>query len=262
MWRAPGPSPKRPKLQPIQVIRPAKYDEQAGPPILWGPLLIAYAPRYAASRGLYRIFNAAVYKFFRSNSAPPDPADSPFATNSTLAFTPTSTFADGTWYISVGYFNGVLDSGFLPLGPQGQTYRRLVISSGVALPQPPSPPTAYSLEVRAGGVIRVLAYYASTADGANAADQWGISYTIDGSTPPVNSAGIVALMSGGPFVILSYDLPAQADGTVVKVQIQTIRNADTAYSLPITPLSATAVANGPVGPSWGGSWPGAITDGE
>ena len=261
-WRSPGPSGLRPRLWPIRVIKPAKYDDQAGPPIQWGPLLIAYAARHGASRSLYRIFNAAEYRFYRSNVAPPDPSDTPFATNSTLAFTPSDTFADGTWYLSVSYFNGVLDSGFLPLGPQGQTYRRLVIASGVDAPQPPSPPTAYTLEVRAGGVIRVVAYYSSVSDGTNKANQWGISYTTNGSTPAVNSAGVLVLMAGGPFDILSYDLPAQADGTTVKVQIQTIRSADTAYSDPITPLVATAVATGPAGVPQAGTWPGVVTDGE
>ena len=220
---------------------------------------VSFSTHRASARGLYRIFNTAGFRFFWSNSGAPVAGTTPQATNATLPYQPSATFADGTWYLSVSYFDGVLDSGFLPIGPQGQTYLVLVISGGAALGTPPSGPTNPRLQVRAGGVVRVLASYIPAADGVNAADHWGIAYTTNGSTPPSGSATIKpAITTGsGALKLLAYDLPAQTNGTVVKVQLQMIRG--TTYSLPGTVLSATADATGPSAPlalqSWFGPLP-------
>lgn len=211
----------------------------------------------AAARGLYRIFNPAEYRFYRG-SVPPLESDTPFATSATLVFQPVDTFADGVWYLSVSYFNGVLDSGFLPLGPRGETYLVMEISSGAGMRARPGLPNSAKLEVRAGGVIRVVAFYAPLPDGADRATEWAIAYTVDGSTPATDTPTIVRPIKSGSIVILSYDLPAQVDGTTVKVRVQTRRGAD--YSLPGDVLTAVAVAIGPSAPLALQSWSGALPE--
>ncbi len=74
----------------------------------------------------YRVFTTAEYRFYRAQGAPPAESDTPFATSPTLAFTDSGTrFGDGTWYVAVSYFDGVLDSGFLPVGPGDEPYLTL-----------------------------------------------------------------------------------------------------------------------------------------
>jgi len=221
-------------------------------------LLLSYAQRYGAARGLYRVFNAAAYRFYRSNVAPPTTADAPFATSATLPSTPATTFADGTWYLSMSYFNGVLDSGFLPLGPRGETYLKIVIAGGVAQGAKPGQPYNARLVALAAGVVQVLAFYAPVADGANAATQWAIAYTIDGSIPPTGAPTITKAMGTGAIQVLSYKLPAQANGTIVKVQLQMRRG--TVYSDPLDVLQATANTAGPSAPLSLGTWPGTLPE--
>ncbi len=216
-------------------------------------------PFFACQRGLYRIFNAAQYRFYWSNSAPPVAGTSPQATNSTLAFTTSTTFADGTWYVSVSYFDGVLDSGFLPLGPNGQTYLAVEISGGVIVATRPSQPSYARLVVLPGGVVALTAYYNSLIDGASRATQWAINYTTTGATPANNAPNLTQAMSSGPFQVLTYNLPAQPNGTTVKVELQTYNGGN--YSLPLTVLIATASTAGPTAPLGLQSWPGFLPEG-
>jgi hypothetical protein len=221
--------------------------------------LIDWARRTHAARGLYRVFNAAVYRFYRSNAGPPAEGDAPFATNATLPHEPATTFADGTWWLSVSYFNGVLDSGFLPLGEDGATSVVLVVSGGAGQGTPPRAPVDVRLEQRAGGVVRVVALYYET--GGDRADTWAVGYTVDGSTPaedtPTTTQGFQH--DEGP-EILVLDLPAQAHGTTVKVRVQVRRGAAT-YSDDSTVLTTTADAQGPAAPDVLTSWPGPLPEG-
>lgn len=205
---------------------------------------------YFEGRDQFRIFNDALYRFYRSNSAPPVESDTPFATNVTLPHEPSDLYANGVWYVSVSYFNGVIDSGFLPVGPNGETYLRLDIAAGVSENNPPNAPTEWHLEVRAGGVVRVVGLYVQT--GTLKANEWAITYTTDGSTPgtpPAVSPTIVAAVDVGPFSVLAHDLPAQSDGVTVKVRLQ-MRRLDTGqvYSEGSTVKTATADAVGPTAP--------------
>ena len=216
--------------------------------------------RLASARGLYRIFNAAQYRFYWSDSAPPVAGGGPQETDTTLAHTSTATFADGTWYLSVSSFDGVLDSGFLPIGPNGQTYLTMILSGGVLQPTPPSPPANAVLNVMAGGVIQIVAHYSNVPDGTNAAANWAIAYTTDGSTPASSSPSLTpAMAAGSTLQILQYSLPAQTGGTVVKVQLQTARalgGGAFAYSTPGAVLAATAITAGPTASLGIQSWPG------
>jgi len=218
---------------------------------------------YHDARGLYRVFNAAGYRFYRSNSGPPAESDTPFATNATLPHEPTDTYADGTWYLSVSYFNGVLDSGFLPLGPHGETYLRLDIAAGAASGSPPMGPNDWRLEAQAAGVVRVLGVYFESGD--DRADEWAIAYTTNGSTPPADTPDVTQTMAGG-LAVLAYDLPGQSHGTTVKVRLQTRRNDGTAeapdwvYSAASTVLTLSADATGPSAPPSAADWPGQLPE--
>lgn len=247
-------------LRQSRITRPENLDEDRSSHLIRvGPRMIDYGRRYGGARGLYRIFNPALYQFYKSNVGPPNETDIAFATSATLPATPANTYADGTWYLSAQYFNGVLSSGFLPLGKHGETYVLLEIAGGVSTGTRPSGPTNAALEVRAGGVIRINAFYLASADGANAADTWSISYTTNGTTPANDSPTITKAMTKGPLQVLAFDLPAQADGTTVKVQLQT-RRSGTVYSLPSTVLIAVADATGPTVPVGGDDWAGALPE--
>lgn len=241
--------------QPIR--HPEPLDEPR--PIWTRPALIDFTRRRASARGLYRVFNAACYRFFRSNSAPPLESDTPFATSATLPATPANTYADGTWYLSMSYFDGVLDSGFLPIGPRGETYLVMEIASGAAVATRPGVATNAQLQMLPGGIVRVTAYYLRTIDGLNAATEWALAYTTNGSTPPSGSPSITVTMSG-PIAILAYSLPAQVAGTVVKVQLQA-RRGGTVYSLPGAVLSITVPTFGATAPLAVQSWLGALPEG-
>lgn len=243
----------------LPYARPFPPSEEDPPPRRRAPQLspLLFSSFRAAARGVYRIFNPAQYRFYWSGT-PPVAGTTPQATNSTLAYTSGATFADGTWYVSVSFFNGVLDSGFLPIGPNGQTYLTLVISSGVILATAPSPPAKALLNVLAGGVIQIVASYNALPD-ANPATTWAIAYTTNGSTPPSGSPTITRAMGRSPTQMLGYNLPAQANGTTVKVQLQTFNGSQ--YSAPLTVLSAVASTTGPTQPLGLQSWPGVLPAG-
>lgn len=245
--------------QPLLLPRPRRPD-------LFAPVVdpsIFRGRFYLDARGKYRVFNAAEYRFYRSSSAPPAEGDTPFATNATLPHTPADTYADGCWYLSVSYFNGVIDSGFLPLGEAGETYLRLDLSGGAQAGSPPRGPLDWRLEARASGVVRVIGVY--QADDLRA-DQWAIAYTTNGSTPPEDTPDVTQTMATRGLVILAYDLPGQADGTTVKVRLQSRRNDGTdespswVYSDGSTVLTATADAVGPSVPLAGERWPGQLPE--
>ena len=223
------------------------------------PRLVDYARRYAAYSGMYRIFNAAEYRLYRSNSGPPQEGDTPFATAASLPATPANTFADGTWYLSVSYFNGILDSGFLPLGPAGETYLRLDIDGDTA-DSPPQAPSQWRLEARAAGVVRIIGLYREST--TNRAEQWAIAYATDGSTPPVDTPDLTHDMPSQGLAVLNYDLPAQSHAATVKVRLQTRRNIGTdlvpiwIYSEDSEVKSLAADAVGPSAPPTAETWPG------
>jgi hypothetical protein len=222
-----------------------------------------YLSRFVCSvRGLYRVFNPAVYRFYWGTS-PPAEGDTPDATSATLPYSPSATFSGtGTWYFSASYFNGALDSGFLPVGPNGATSLRLDLAADVETGGPPAAPLDVRLEARAGGVVRILALYVEAS--ANRADEWAIPYTVDGSTPAEDAPDISREITASGPAVLQEDLPAVADGTTVKVRVQTRRNdgteasPDWVYSDGSTVLTITADAVGPGAPLDAETWPGQL----
>jgi len=214
---------------------------------------------YHDGRGQYRVFNAAEYRFYRDNAGPPAEDDVPFATSSTLPHTPADVYADGTWFLSVSYFNGVIDSGFLPLGPGGETFLRLDLAAGEQGNSPPQGPADWRLELDAAGVVRVVGFYWES--GSLRAGEWAIAYTTDGGAPPEDTPDVTVTMAAG-LAILDYALPAQADGTTVKVRVQTRRDDDGTwvYSENSIIKTATADAAGPTAPLNAQRWPGQLPE--
>ncbi len=204
------------------------------------------------ARGLYRIFAAAEYRFCRSSSTPPVEGATPFATNATLPHEPSDVYGNGTWYLSVSYFNGIYDSGFLPVGPMGETYIRLDLAAGIETGSPPEAPLRWHLETRASGVVRIMGVYAQA--GSLRADDWALAYTTNGSTPPTDTPDATQAMATADLDYLVYDLPAQSNGTTVKVRLQTRRNDGTdavpvwVYSESSDVLTIAADATGPTAP--------------
>lgn len=235
-----------------ESARPRETVRTTRPHAEWGR-------RYSAVRGLYRVFAAAVFRLYRSSSGPPAETDTPFATSATFPVTPGTAFADGLWFLSVSYFNGVVDSGFLPIGANGETYVAISVSAGVSGAPPPAAPLKPRLELRPGGVVRVVAYYGET--GASRADEWAVAYTTDGSSPTPDAPDVtVDFTDETSAQVLVLDLPAQANGTTVKVIVQTSRAG--VFS-EFDELTAVADAVGPgaiQGPSsWRGELPAGVS---
>jgi hypothetical protein len=218
--------------------------------------------RYNAGRGRFRVFNAAEYRFYRSASAPPEEGSTPFATSSSLPHTPADTYADGAWYLAVSYFNGIHDSGFLPLGPRGERYLRLDLAAGAEAGSPPAAALDVRLEARAGDVVGVVAFYHEA--GARRAGEWALAYTVDGSAPPEDTPDVTAALPATGLAVLDYDLPAQAHGVTVKVRLQTRRNDGTiavpvwVYSDGSAILTIAADASGPSAPPVMAAWAGPL----
>lgn len=253
-WSAPVVTPWTPPVAGILVGR-ATFARPLVARRLFGDPSTFRRHYLAEGRGKYRVFNGAEYRLYRSNAGPPLETDTPFATTPTLPFEPSDLFADGTWWLSVSWFNGVIDSGFLPLGPKGETYIRLDLSGGQTTNRPPYAPESVRLEVRPAGVIRVVGLYIER--GALRATQWAMTYTTDGSTPgtppAVTPTATEAMNTSGGVAALLHDLPAQADGTTVKVRTQTRRldGSTWLYSEGSTVLTATADTTGPAAASNG-----------
>jgi len=257
-WAAPVPTPATvPLVYPSLLItaEPYRYPSRQPPSRLIDPA--AWRTRfYGQLRGRYRVFNEACYRFYRSQSAPPQEGDSPYATASSLPATPATTFADGTWYIACSYFNGVIDSGFLQIGDHGECYRVLVLSGGVEVGSPPPGPNSWQLNAQAGGVVRVEAYIAVTGD--EAPTQWAIAYTTDGSTPAADTPDVTQAIAEGAGAVLAYSLPAAANGATVKVRLQTRRSVGGSwvYSTGSEVKTLTIDTDGPTQPLAGDRWAG------
>jgi len=222
--------------------------------------------RYLEGRGKYRVFNSACYELWRSLGSAPDwDSDTPFATASSLPDTPADVYADGVWYLALTYNNGVIRSGFYPVGREGEPYHVITVSGGVALATPPTGAVEVALQLRASGVVRVVAYYIPFLDGdTNRADEWSLAVTYDGSAPAEDTPDVTqAMTKSGASEALVYDLPAQANGTTVKVRVQT-RREDAGpvwvYSDGSSILTATADAAGPAAPGSADAWPGLLPE--
>ncbi len=210
---------------------------------------------YLELRGRHRIFNTAEYRAYRHSTRPPLESDTPYDTNPTLPFTPTDTFANGTWWLSLTRFNGIVESGFLPLGPSGEAYKRLDITSGSEVLSPPNQPLSWRIVATAGGYVRILATYRQ--DDSLRATQWAIAYATGAGSPATDNPDETATMRTAGLSILDYEIGPYSHLQLVKVRLQTRRNDGTwQYSENSTVLSLNADTEGPTVPPGGAYWPG------
>ena len=249
---------------PCEVFRGKAAADRRGRP---SRSRIAAPPRprrYLDARGKYRVFNAAGYRFYRSLDVPPLEGSTPFASSGSLPHTPAETFSDGAWFLSLSYFNGAIDSGFLPLGPAGETYLPLNVSGGAATVAAPLGPLDWRLEAAAGGVVRIVGVYFQTGGGR--AGQWSIGYTVDAGDPPADAPDALEEMPSSGLAVLSYQLPAAADAATVRVRLQTRRNGGTisvpswSYSQASTVKTIAADAAGPAAPPAADRWAGELPE--
>ena len=215
--------------------------------------------RFHDARGVYRVFNVTELRFYRSNTAPPEESDSPFDTNATLPYTPDDLYADGTWFLSMSRFNGVIDSGFLPLGPNDETYLRLDIDGGVVIDSPPNAPIAFNLELTTDNKCRVTAFYNQTGD--LRATEWALTFETDGSTPgeppAVEPDELVAIPASG---FAAFDFTIDTGGQW-KVRLQTRRTGPDSYSEGSEVLELDVIlASGDPGPQRVAAWPGRLPE--
>jgi hypothetical protein len=189
--------------------------------------------------GLWRIKNAAKYWFRWNTSRPPTLDDPVNGTTATLPHTPADTFTSGTVYVAMTYFNGVLESGFYPVGANNEPYLRIDLDAGgTQTISPPAAPLTVDLQDRGAGTARIVAYYSDRAAEAYRADQWCVAYTTDGTTPPADTPDYTASIGSGVVIPLMLDLDADFDGaafpashnTALQVRVQTRRNDGTAGS--------------------------------
>ena len=215
-----------PALYPIMVEPPPAIPALIMPAIV-DPSLFSHKYR-VEMRGRHRIANAAEFRFYRNQGAPPDEGDVAFDTNATLPHTTAGVaWPDGLWYVAVQEFNGFALSGFYPVGLNGEPYIILRVVSGASTARNPDRPFGCSLILRPNGVIRIRSFYIQT--NAARADSWFITYTTDGTTPGHSGGGpgttvTVTPMPTAGLAVLTHDLPAQGHGTTVWVRVQTSRS--------------------------------------
>src|SRR5262245_48112537 len=131
----------------LGIIQPRRIGRPGVRPVRRRGIIVA--PPLGRSRyhqrfiGLWRAYNAAVYRIYMTLGSPPVAGSTPTLTTATLPRTVPGAFADGVWYLSVSWFNGVLDSGFLPIGPAGETYIRFDFAGGVPIQSPPRAPVSF-----------------------------------------------------------------------------------------------------------------------
>jgi hypothetical protein len=186
-----------------------------------------------AARGLFRIFNDAIYRLYYQSS-PAAPGSTPDATSSTLPYS--VSLADGTWYLSASYFNGVYDSGFLPLGAAARPYQIVTLVGGVVIASPPPAPLSLELAETAPGVVTVTA---TATDPGNVGDLWYL-------TTNVTPATYTKSVSAGALAIFRYSLPAVSAGTMVNITL-CLQNSGGSNSAAIT-ASITTASGGPTAP--------------
>lgn len=205
-------------------------------------------------RGRSRIFNAAQYRFYRKDGSVPVPGvDSAHATASSLPSTPAGAWADGDWYITVTYFNGVIESLPKLQPPDGTPAKFLEIASSAEVDLAPGDASEYSISAIAGAKIRAQAIYSLASDRGRGVTptHWRLSWTGDAS----GSASIAFGTSQNEEVRLDYEI-SLSDGQEITLTIKTGYDPGTGF-VESAGVQATITADsaGPAAPEVSPSTP-------
>jgi hypothetical protein len=196
--------------------------------------------------GLYRVFNASAYRFYRSTQRMPAPEhDATWDTNASLPHTPADALSDDDYHFAVTNFNGVYES-------RATHCRNMRVSGGDEITWPPSGPLLVWTKQLAGGVVQIGAVYPLTDPSAIRADTWQIS--IEGG-----STYTQAMTTKRGYALLEYNLPAEDDGTDLTINVSTKRSGDGITS-PATPQDVSVTADGPVVPAGGDMYTHALSN--
>lgn len=209
--------------------------------------------------GLWRAFNAAGYRVYWQHGSPPSAGDAPVAVGPTLPIHISGPIADGVWYLSVSWFNGVLDSGFLPIGPAGETWLRFDFDRGAPSATPPRAPISARGELLPDMGWKIHAVYAE--DGPDRADEWVI-YTLVDTDPngdPLTGNRETIPMASGGVGILSFTpaIPAATGGEYAIALVRTARGGvESENTAAIVLAGDDAGPDAPVGyTQWSGAAP-------
>lgn len=199
-------------------------------------------------RGLSRVFNAAEYRFYRKDGSAPVPGtDSPHATASSLPDTPAGAWSDGDWYVTVTYFNGIIESLPKLQGPDGTAAKRLEISGSLEVDAAPGDPSEVTVSAIAGAKIRVVAIYSQARDRGRGITptHWRLSWSGDAS----GSASIAFATAQNEEIRLDYEITL-SDGQSVTVVVKTGYDPGTGFvESDGVQATVTADSTGPDAPS-------------
>jgi hypothetical protein len=190
----------------------------------------------------------------------------PDVTGPTLPLTSADLPFNSILYCALAYFNGVLNSGFLPVGPAGETYFIVEIVAGHVVSEPPSGPNDWSLVDAGNGEMRIRAVYTET--GSTRAHEWAIAYTTNGTDPPIDAPDVTIPMLAIGAALLDYVIVILTHGATLKVRVQTRRNdgsealPDWRYSRDSYVLTITVDTSAPATPLDARVWPGPPPGGD
>lgn len=199
--------------------------------------------------GQFRIAENALagYEVYHGTDAEPDFAAAPWETSATLPHTTAALDVSHVHYLCVRYRNkyNLVSQNIISTSFD-------VAADGTISTVKPSDPVNTEIAAGAAGTFDVTSEYYYLEDGANAATQWLIYLTTNGSdpNPSVDSPTVVSMVSVDGISKLDWTSAASADGATGKVIVRTRRvdsgptNVDSINS---TVYSATADTDGPAG---------------
>lgn len=194
--------------------------------------------------GLYRIADDDLdrYELHIGVNAEPDITAAPTETFTSLPHTTTATLTSGaTHYLVVNKRN--------KYGMRSQSNRSTIIKLTGTLEARlgPSAPQFITLTASASGTFKTTAFYNAAKDGDDAANQWLVYFTSDGSTPTpgVTTPVVIDMAIVNGVAYLDYTTATFGGGTTGKVLVRVRRYEDASDSTNSSVLTATADTTGP-----------------
>lgn len=202
---------------------------------------------YSEAIALYRCRGSAQYEGFQGTTEPDPEHDAAAATGAALPLTITAAITNGE------YHHAAILRNAYGLGGGLQDIQRVTVAAGVQGTNAPDGDLDVRLEPRAGGVTRVHSRFGMPQETDRRPIEWALWYTTNGSTPGSGSPNVTATLTRARrSAVWQYDLPAQADGTVVKVLVK-VRKAGPVYQVSGTSANLTIRTTGPLAPASGGA---------